>query len=179
MTLTSSIGSANARTPRAADSPNAPIIRILLDGGLGGLVGTGAMSAVMLAARKMGLMGRLPPERITQRAFFRGRRQTRQREKNALAAALHVSFGGATGLVFGPASSRMLGHRTPLAYAGLGTLYGTLIWVVSYVGWAPALGLMPPAHRDRPDRPMIMVVAHWVFGATLGTFVGVLGQRGR
>jgi hypothetical protein len=39
---------------------------------------------------------------------------------------------------------------------------------VSYEGWVPAAGIMPPAHRDRPSRSATMVVAHAVYGAVLG-----------
>src|SRR5579859_4515866 len=56
----------------------------VLRGALGGLVGTVAMSAVMLATHQTGRMGRLPPERITQKLLFRGRRRRRKRAKNQL-----------------------------------------------------------------------------------------------
>ena len=45
------------------------------------------------------------------------------------------------------------------------------VWIASYVGWVPAAGLMPRPSRDRPGRPTSMVLAHWIFGGTLG-FLG-------
>jgi hypothetical protein len=43
--------------------------------------------------------------------------------------------------------------------------------VTSYQGWIPALGIMPPASEDRPDRPRVMLLAHLVYGAILGNIV--------
>ena len=132
------------------------------------------MSAIMFAARKAGLMGRLPPERITQKAFFHGfRSRKRERRKNMLAALLHIGFGAAAGSFFGFVYRRLPVEANPV---GLGIVYGSLIWFVSYVGWAPALGMMPPIHRDRPDRPVVMVLAHWVYGATLGVVIALVGR---
>ena len=53
-------------------------------------------------------------------------------------------------------------RRLPVAtnHVGLGIDFGGLIWLVSYVGWVPALGMMPPIHRDRPDHLAIMALAH-------------------
>jgi len=55
-------------------------------------------------------------------------------------------------------------------------LAASLVWFVSYQGWVPALGLLPPAHRDRPGRPATMLIAHWVYGATLGACLGRAGR---
>ena len=52
--------------------------------------------------------------------------------------------------------------------AARGALFGLLVWGVSYLGWVPAAKILPPAHRDRRDRQVTMVIAHLVFGASLG-----------
>jgi len=49
--------------------------------------------------------------------------------------------------------------------------------VVSYMGWVPAVGLMPVATRDEPRRPVVMVLAHGVYGAVLGALVGRRSRR--
>ncbi len=54
-------------------------------------------------------------------------------------------------------------RRLPVVtnHVELGIAFGGLIWLVSYVGWVPTLGMMPPIHRDRPDHhPAIMALAH-------------------
>ena len=40
-----------------------------------------------------------------------------------------------------------------------------------------SLGILPPPERDQPGRPATMLLAHWVYGATLGAVVGV-GEQG-
>ena len=53
----------------------------------------------------------------------------------------------------------------------VGAVYGLGVWAVSYKGWIPALGILPPPERDRPGRPVIMVAAHVVYGLVLGALV--------
>lgn len=143
-------------------------------GAIGGVVGTTTMSAAMLAAKRAGLVGRLPPERITQRAFFKGLRRRHKRTKNVTATLLHFAFGAVGGAGFG-VLQQYLPRAVPRPLAGIA--YGTMIWLVSYGGWIPALRLMPPVHRDRPDRPVVMVLAHWIYGATMATVVAQLARR--
>lgn len=142
---------------------------------LSGLVATAAMSAVMLAAQKAGLLGHMPPRKISDRLLDAAgvRRKTPEPARRALGAVLHFAFGGVCGAVFGlaravsvaRASDGSARRRRAPVLAGLA--YGTAIWAVSYAGWVPALGIMPMPHADRPGRPSSMVLAHWVFGATL------------
>lgn len=146
----------------------------------GGLVATVAMSAVMFGAQKVGLLGRMPPRKITDALLgavgLRGK--TPEPARRALAAVNHLAFGGACGALFGlahevwrvraPSSSGVRGHRAPLV-AGLA--FGTAIWAVSYAGWVPAFGIMPSPKHDRPGRPTAMVLAHWVFGSVLAKIV--------
>jgi uncharacterized membrane protein YagU involved in acid resistance len=49
-----------------------------------------------------------------------------------------------------------------------GVAYGLLVWTVSYLGWIPPAGLMPPATRQPRARRDMMIVAHVVWSAALG-----------
>ena len=145
-----------------------------------GVVATVAMSVVMLGAQKAGLLGKLPPKKITEGLLgvIGIRQKTPERAKNVLATLNHFAFGGACGALFGlgheiwrtrprgAASAR--DRRAPIA-AGL--VFGSAVWAVSYAGWVPALGIMPTPPNDRPGRPTSMVIAHWVFGAALAKMV--------
>ena len=71
-------------------------------------------------------------------------------------------------------SRRGSARRSAPIAAAIGALYATGIWLVSYQGWVPALGIMPPASRDRRGRVATMLVAHWVYGAVLGVLATVL-----
>ena len=53
----------------------------------------------------------------------------------------------------------------------LGVLFGLGIYGVSYKGWIPALGILPPPEDDRPGRPAVMIAAHIVYGLTLGWLI--------
>jgi len=157
------------------------VITGLVRGLAGGVVATAAMSAVMLAAQKAGLLGEMPPEKITGRLLAAAglRRKTPEGARQAFSMLLHFAFGGASGAAFGVAHElwrtrsrtalrRSHARRVPLL-AGLA--FGTAIWASSYAGWVPALRIMPMPQRDRRGRPTSMVLAHWVFGAVLAKVV--------
>lgn len=139
----------------------------MLAGALDGALATAAMSAVMAGAQRAGWLGEMPPRRIARLAVLPARgHATPRRAKDALGALAHVGFGAAAGSLFealrrGPARRRRVG---PL----LGAAFGAGVWLVSYAGWIPALGVLPPPHRDRADRQTWMLVAHLVYGGVLG-----------
>jgi hypothetical protein len=152
-------------------------VKAIVDGIVGGGIGTAGMSAFMLAAEKAGLMGEHPPDLIAGAALeAMGIHQRDEEKQDALAVLLHFGFGIGMGALFGLVHRR-LPFRVPAALHGL--LYGTLVWAASYQGWVPALGIMPPASDDRPDRPRAMLVAHWVYGAILGLVVDRRGEHAR
>jgi len=139
--------------------------RALRAGAGAGLVATATMSATMLAAMRLGFMGEPPPRRMTDVALD-GVRQAGAPEwlRNGLATTSHFAFGAALGAACALAHRR---YPTPIEPVPRGLIVASAVWFVSYQGWIPALGLMPPARRDRPGRPATMLVAHWVYGATL------------
>jgi hypothetical protein len=124
----------------------------------------------MFAAKRVGLMGAMPPEKITARLLDRLGWQRRSREAQDVAASLaHLGFGAAGGSLFALLER---GLRPPGPPVVAGTLFAAGVWLVSYMGWVPALGILPPAHRDRPGRPQSMLAAHLVYGAALGFLIG-------
>ncbi|MGI8999404.1 MAG: DUF6789 family protein [Candidatus Limnocylindria bacterium] len=148
--------------------------RNIMIGAAGGLVATAAMSVVMLVASRLGLTAQLPPGRIAEEAIeaATSRPATRD-EEEAVASIAHAAFGVAGGVIFGVIVSSL--RRVPSGLmAGLGAVYATSIWLVSYQGWVPALRIMPPASRDDPGRAITMLVAHWVYGAVLGLVFAIL-----
>lgn len=142
-------------------------MKALLRGAAAGVVATGAMSLLMVGARRAGVMGAMPPEKITARFLNRlGVRRSR-RQQDAAATVMHFAFGALGGALFGPSRG-----RGPLPPVLRGVLFGSAVWFVSYQGWVPGLGIMPPPGRDRPGRPQAMLAAHWVYGAVLGLLAG-------
>lgn len=150
--------------------------RAVLNGALGGTLGTAGMSAWMLAAGRFGLMGEQPPDKIAGAALDAvGIHNPSEEAQDAVAAILHFGFGMGCGALFG-LLHRRLPFRVPAALHGM--LFACLIWATSYQGWVPGLGIMPPASEDRPDRPRVMLAVHLVYGAILGAVVARRGETG-
>ncbi len=143
-------------------------IRKLEHGATAGALATVPMSAVMLGAQRLGLMGKQPPQKITDAALDEIGVHPPRKERELLAIVAHFGFGAAAGAAF---SLVRPGRPTLLRSALEGAVFGTAVWAASYVGTLPKLGIMPPPSEDRPGRPATMVVAHWVFGAVLGMVV--------
>ena len=144
------------------------MVRSAAAGALAGGLATGAMSVLMFVAKAAGVMGEMPPEKITARALDRAGLDRHPAVQDALAAVLHVAFGSGAGALYAVVEERL---HPPGPGPLKGAAYGTAIWTVSYMGWVPMLGIMPAADRDRPGRPQSMLAAHWVFGLAL---VGIL-----
>lgn len=115
----------------------------------------------MLAAGRAGLVGRQPPEAIVRRAGALTAVEPRGRLADALAVVAHLGFGAGTGAAY----ALLPPTRRPVLR---GVAVGQAVWAVSYAGWVPAMGALPPAHRDRPGRQAVMVAAHALYGAVLG-----------
>lgn len=151
-------------------------LRDLVVGARAGLVATALMSLLMLAGKAAGLTGRLPPAKITDEATeaLPPDGQPDRDDRDKIAAVVHFGFGAAAGALFGLAAA---GLRRMWLSTGLGIAYGTLIYAISYLGWVPALNIMPTATEDRPGRSLTMLAAHWVYGAALGALLALSEQR--
>ena len=151
------------------------VVGPLLVGAAAGALATVAMSAVMLGAKRAGITGELPPERITRRAIDAvSAEPLDDHSEDAIAAVAHLGFGALAGALFGLFTTRTGAvPGSPAIAALIGMLYATGIWLVSYQGWVPAMGIMPPASSDRRGRVVTMLAAHWVYGAALGVLAAL------
>jgi uncharacterized membrane protein YagU involved in acid resistance len=147
-----------------------------LRGALAGAAATGVMSVAMLAAQRLGAIGRLPPHEITTEVLRRAEAADEMppRRRRWLGWLVHFGFGATAGAVFGLLRSRL---HPPGPGPLQGAAYAMVVWLLSYQGWVPALGFLPPATRDRPARQVTMVVAHLVFGVVLGSVATSTGRE--
>jgi hypothetical protein len=146
----------------------------VLEGAAAGALATIAMSAAMFGFRRLGLMGEMPPEKITSGVLDRlGVRRSRIAQ-DLLASANHVAFGAGGGATFGLVR-RWVPSSIPTP--PLGVVFASAIWAVSYAGLAPILGLMPPPQKDRVGRPLSMIAAHLVYGTVLAFLVDRFSRR--
>lgn len=143
------------------------LVRKVIGGAVHGVLATVPMTIAMFGARRLGLMRELPPKTITNAALDAADVDAPERDVNALAGVAHLAYGAGCGALYAAIAPRSRASTGSV----LGMMFGTAVWFASYQGWVPAVGIMPPASRDRPGRPATMFVAHLVFGATLGALV--------
>ena len=147
----------------------------IVEGTAAGSVATVAMSAVMVAGDRAGLMGEQPPTAVATSALAGAGIDRPSARASVLAPAAHLGFGAGAGVIF----SFVRRLLPPLPGWLVGVVYGLGVWAVSYKGWIPALGILPPPERDRPGRPAVMVAAHVVYGLVLGSLVRAPKRRER
>ncbi|GAB2952483.1 DUF6789 family protein [Nonomuraea fastidiosa] len=141
-----------------------------MKGAVCGAVATAAMSGVMLAGSRMGLMPDQPPKRIA-RAMLPGHKHRPKSGEGVAGAMAHFGFGVGAGSLYGLLAR---GDRTP-SIAGVG--YALAIWAASYQGWVPGLRILPAATRDLPGRPAVMIAGHIVYGMILTKAMNRLNAR--
>jgi len=135
-------------------------------GALAGICATMAMTAAMRALHSQ--LDRedrypLPPREITQ-----GTLPVRGEAAAASTMLAHFGFGAAAGAVYG-----VLPKGIP------GLVYGPLVWFASYLGWVPAARILIPATRHPPERNLLMIAVHLVWGACLSLGVRELEASAR
>ncbi len=133
----------------------------LFFGATAGVMGTVAMSALLVAGRMAGLLGPPPPRRITERiAEHTGADRALSRPAfEASWMAAHVGYGAVCGALY--AVVRRALPASPLA-AGL--LFGGLVWGGSYLGLLPALGIYRGPAEESGSTTGVMIAAHAVYG---------------
>lgn len=146
------------------------ILRRALLGATAGIAATIPMTAVFAVTKAAGLLGEPPPRKLTRRILTLVGHRPRGSTLDLLTAVAHVGYGAACGTLFG------LLPRPARSVTG-GALFGVAVWAASYLGWIPKVRLMPPPSRDRAGRPTSMVLAHLVYGASLGAVFATLPRH--
>lgn len=139
----------------------------LIQSALAGLAATLPMTIFMRSAWKWLPKGEnypLPPRQITRRVV-KPARQLPEPQQKALTLFLHFAFGAAGGLVYGAVEEKI-----PVPDSVKGPLAGMAVWTGSYLGWIPALGILPSAVEHPWRRNLLMIVAHLIWGVALGAF---------
>jgi uncharacterized membrane protein YagU involved in acid resistance len=137
----------------------------LLLGGIAGFVATMAMTGAM--------------RRLHRRLPARERYPLTPREiTDALAAppvaaadltiAAHFAYGAGCGALLGLANPRMGKWNGAVAGGG--------VWLVSYMGWIPAFGVLKPATSHPLRRNAVMLGAHFVWGWTTAATMAQLAD---
>lgn len=126
----------------------------VVHGAIAGFCATMAMTVAMRALdQQLNLKDQypLPPREITQDLLHSGDRQAAP-----LTLLAHFGFGALAGALYGT-----LPRKVP------GVLFGPVVWGASYLGWVPLTGILKPATRHPAGRNLLMIAAHFVWGASL------------
>lgn len=119
------------------------------------------MSAVMAASYAVGPV-RPAPELITEAVLHPFGTPSRPVEQGAALVA-HVAYGTANGILFSVAARHLPGGQVRK-----GVAFGLALLLLSYEGWVPVAGILPPLHAQKPHRFRTLAAAHLVYGAVLG-----------
>ncbi|MGZ8998109.1 MAG: hypothetical protein ACXW2T_04540 [Allosphingosinicella sp.] len=126
----------------------------LIVGSIAGIVGTMAMTSAMRRLHQ-----ELPEEErypLTPREIVDSALAPDERAGRDLTILSHFAYGAACGAIIAAANPR------PGAREGAGA--GVVVWLASYMGWIPAVGLLKPATRHPARRNLLMVGVHLVWG---------------
>jgi uncharacterized membrane protein YagU involved in acid resistance len=164
-----------------SDRAKLVVMNRLLGGAISGAVATVPMTLTMVVLHRFiqrGKRRQLPPEQITVNLAGKagiGEAVENEAERKAISLINHFGYGSATGAVYGLVEDGIDLH--PVA-KGIG--YGLAVWAGSYLALLPAADILPPATRHRTSQNAMMIAAHIVWGAALGTVADRLrnGKRG-
>ena len=153
----------------------------LLVGALGGLSATGPMTIVMILLHRI-LPARhkysLPPREITVHRALRALRPDGGADPDARAALTlvnHFGYGAMAATLYS-----LIEGGIPLPAVLKGPIFGAMVWVVSYLGLLPAVGILEPATEHPPSRNFLMIAVHLIWGLVVGIFVAtLLGEKKR
>ncbi|GAC1641032.1 MAG: hypothetical protein NVS4B9_33470 [Ktedonobacteraceae bacterium] len=156
-----------------ADNDNMP----LLHGAIAGFVATIPMTVFMLTTQRFLPKGQrydLPPEIITKELAELANFKQHMNKQQILSATLasHFAYGAAMGMIYSPVIKRI-----PLPAAMKGIIFGLVIWMASYLGLLPLIGISASADDEPLRRNMLMIAAHVIWGATTGVVADVLGHQ--
>jgi putative membrane protein len=142
--------------------------RKLLKGAVAGFAATAPMSLTMLAGwallpkrEKYHLPPRLITEEIVERAGVED--HVTENQLVGLTVFSHFGYGALFGAIYAPLSEKVQMHSSLK-----GALTGLGVWVGSYLGWLPAADILPPATEHPWRRNVMMILAHLIWGVTLG-----------
>ncbi len=143
-------------------------------GAAGGLAGTLAIQALLKAQQKW-LPDSVPPFRREPGEFMVENAEDALPESVRRSIPETVESGAAQmlGLGYGLAFGALYGALRPAGGSPLrdGLILGMVNWTMGYMGWLPALGLMPPVWRQKPAQVVTPAAEHVVYGmATVAAY---------
>lgn len=138
-------------------------------GALGGMIGTAALFSALTANKKLfpkdeAPMRQDPGEFMVETAEAAALAKKEQREvpqiaETIAANALHFGYGASGGALYALLRPKSRNALLEGAALGMG------IWAVGYLGWLPAVGLLPPVTEQKPMQIFSPIWQHALYGA--------------
>jgi hypothetical protein len=136
------------------------IVRSALAGFVAGSIATFVMSRGFNVAQSVGAITELPPRRAVRVVSP----QITEPNRSVVATIAHYLVGGGAAALYGAGTSVRPRSRGALT----GMLFGLGVWAVGYEFLMPTATGMPLAHHDRRPRAVAILVAHVIYGLSLG-----------
>jgi putative membrane protein len=146
------------------------ILRPLLAGAIGGLIGAAAMGPTHVISTKVNAAPPPKGEDATERVANGIARQATgrslaRRDRKKGGQLVHFAFGACVGALYG-----LLASEYPIVTSGGGTLFGAGVYVGAHLIGVPALGLAPTADENGIAAESAELASHLVYGATTEKF---------
>jgi putative membrane protein len=132
------------------------------------------MTIFMLATQRFLPKGErydLPPEIITKDLADKADIRYHMNKAQILAATTlsHFGYGATMGVLYS-----LLVEKIALPAVMKGIIFGLIVWVASYFGLLPLLGISESGHREPMRRNLMMIAAHVVWGSATGVVANIL-----
>jgi hypothetical protein len=149
-------------------------------GFVGGLAGTMAIQALLGATQKWAPAA-MPPMRDEPGHFMveQAERLLPTRARGQIPAAVESGAGKLLGMGYGLTFGTLYAAVRPRGGSPLadGLLLGLVCWAAGYLGWLPAVGLMPPVWRQKAPQALAPVADHLAYGvATVAAYNWLRGR---
>jgi uncharacterized membrane protein YagU involved in acid resistance len=154
------------------------LLRLLI-GALGGVSATGPMTIAMIWLHRV-LPTRdrysLPPREVTLHLAEKlGVNMKLDRgTRAALTLINHFVFGATAATIYSLAESRIPGKAVIK-----GPIFGASVWLVSYFGLLPAVGILEFPTKQPLSRNALMLAVHLIWGLTVGVFSETVRSENR
>lgn len=116
---------------------------------------------------KYPLPPRLIMEEVTERAEVK--HHLTENELIGLTVSSHFGYGALFGSLYG-----LFEQEIPIHSSLKGAFAGLVLWAGSYLGWLPVMRILRPATHHPWRRNLLMILAHIIWGVTLGEVTGKL-----
>jgi len=146
-------------------------VNSIITGLMAGTIATVPMTLVMAGLFRL-LPRReqypLPPREITEHVAEKAGvdEHLDESKRTGLTWLAHFAYGAVCGAIYAP-----LTKLVPVPHVWWGVLFGLFVWLISYLGLLPALGLFPRVTKQPARRNALMIAAHIVWGLFLGATV--------